>query len=1026
MQMEDVDASTTSTPAVPNRPSGPKSFGREFIISTFRGTDTSGTTQLSSLRTSKPDVPYERRAVRLDDLQDLIERRAAFLQGSVPGHLTADVKSVDVGHLPPSGRSSQAMVKVTVTTETEHHLYRRDRVSVAFPRDYEGPLSKLFKHEPLEVEDVPSPNSFVVSAPLQHCGFLPGISEALGHATGHLSKGLDATLHGVMAVPERLSNTASSAHGAAQNFGRMLSAGFSKDLDSVDVRTDTSPTVRPASRVNTRDLSGDGSLKELSRALTADTPDEMEEGASCESSVASEHAPPQQVAKERPLGFAAWSRYMMRQWCCGAGRCCGRAITPPKAHVFSPEQLCTNPAPRGTMLAELNMHKLAPEVVVPLTTVEERVVTLETDRDVDAMFEAVSLFDREANNLVLNKDVNLSSGVRLSEGLTIHGRLVENGHVRRSYWSAAGDRAAQWWRTGGRHGRQQLSPEHAPEGFAENSTFASKEDIFVGAVLVLRRGTSYAEVCHGGLQTVDFISHNWSEPSLDFLSALRAARVRAAWICTLAVNQHCVPDLAAKMEECPFYQALKSLEQNGGRVVMVLDEAASTLTRIWPVFEVWCAARLRLRFQMFVRDSELRLSSTTPEAMNAARRIDELNLREAGCSVQADKDTIIEMIDNSAKGMAGVSWQVKRMLSVGAMVFNASLLTETSSMIFLCPWLVLFVRGWLETSFGMQDAYATDVAWVFAATVVLWQLRHWFFWLRNARLQTVSFFRTVARGNVWDRLGISMLVLEGFLLLAICIIWVHDGFFRHMTVNTFLGHLLCDKVSDELCVFWTLFLLVKSLPWTCAFVFDVLRMQKWSIENYRAAAPRIGFIVSVGAVCVVLWYHRGPYTGSEPGCEAWLKNPGDPSNAFKFRRPILAGMAAWAASTCGDAIAAVWRLWRDHRRVCLATSMLLLCCAVALSVALAVKGLLDDPLKNFDSTMAIVGILIWLVAASAWHHRKLLRRTRRCLKEKQGPQDLLEAVLGNESFSCETFEPSFLLGSDIPSTSRLERSVGPR
>ena len=124
-----------------------------------------------------------------------------------------------------------------------------------------------------------------------------------------------------------------------------------------------------------------------------------------------------------------------------------------------------------------------------------------------------------------------------------------------------------------------------------------------GVLLVLRRGVSFSELLHRGQRITDFISHNWSGSSVDLIRTLRVANVKCAWICTLALNQHAVPCLSSGVENSPFYLALKGMSGKG-RVIMVLDEDATTLTRIWCVFEVWVSRSLRLSFQMFLPSGE--------------------------------------------------------------------------------------------------------------------------------------------------------------------------------------------------------------------------------------------------------------------------------------------------------------------------------------------------------------------------------------------------------------------------------------
>ena len=92
---------------------------------------------------------------------------------------------------------------------------------------------------------------------------------------------------------------------------------------------------------------------------------------------------------------------------------------------------------------------------------------------------------------------------------------------------------------------------------------------------------------------------------------------------------------------------------------MLLDDQASVLTRIWPVFEVWVNTRLKLRFQMFLHSWELNFHSDALGARMARDKIEKLDLEAVKSSVEADKTRILN-VKNNEGGMPVVLWQVKR------------------------------------------------------------------------------------------------------------------------------------------------------------------------------------------------------------------------------------------------------------------------------------------------------------------------------------------------------------------------------
>ena len=82
----------------------------------------------------------------------------------------------------------------------------------------------------------------------------------------------------------------------------------------------------------------------------------------------------------------------------------------------------------------LNMHKLAREVLIPMTTVAERILYLTDVQDVRRLFASL-----DPDTRVLTESLRLPGPdgmmVVAEKGMSIHGSLSRDGVVRRNYWS---------------------------------------------------------------------------------------------------------------------------------------------------------------------------------------------------------------------------------------------------------------------------------------------------------------------------------------------------------------------------------------------------------------------------------------------------------------------------------------------------------------------------------------------------------------------------------------------------------------
>lgn len=631
--------------------------------------------------------------------------------------------------------------------------------------------------------------------------------------------------------------------------------------------------------------------------------------------------------------------------------------------------------------APLNMHKLAPEVVVPLTTVEEIVLHLTGSREAKLLLQAL---DQSASNLTLKRNVLLpDTGIHLAAGLTVHGCLSANGHVRREYWKM-GDRRVQAWLTGDRHDRRQViaDPVGIEGEFGEEQTFATRADIITrvrqgGVWLVLRRGVSYAAVCHTGLPITDFISHNWSEPSRDFVKTLKVARVHRAWICTFAVCQHCIPPLSGPYTGLPFYQALKEL-QGSGRVVMALDNQATVLTRIWCVFECWVSTDLQLRFQMFLPSGELNFWSRGAEAEEAKAAIDELDPAAARSSVPADKTMILGVIGDH---MNDVRWQTKRKLCTGALLFMASLITDTSTFVFAVPWVFSISHEWVSTTFfsHVPEDHEVWQAHAFAVTVTgvaaAYHLRNWVVFARCTDMKATikGLLRTLSMGSSFAKVLAILAFCE---ILNVVILTTTTPLWEHPR------YMICERDGVVASLGFTVYLVQKAGPWAAGFAANRLRRRSVNLRDFEPAAPRIGFLVMLTSLCVLMWRRtltdiRDPFCASQKTSLSHLKF----NSGFGLVHMIVVGVSAWGVSVAWSfAVAVAKRYARLSERCRVALFIAWFAGCVVLLVLLWYFGLLSVLWKENWLHLEL-GAALWLTTSAAVHRRYLAKWARWCYRQ---------------------------------------------
>jgi len=331
------------------------------------------------------------------------------------------------------------------------------------------------------------------------------------------------------------------------------------------------------------------------------------------------------------------------------------------------------------------MYDVCPELVIPATTIQERIVTL-LPEDIPKLKAR-----REGGILVSNSDLTLDpdeqfvhlGGKDVPGGLTLHGRLYRDGKIRRSYW-ALGEKRCQVWQTLPCHGRDEAPLSEVapiPDGLpGEGEGVGEKEDrvwktaeLQAGDSIVLRKGISFVKVCDKdgpGFPLDSFASHFWGEETLDFLKSLvrhatavqrdREIGDRTYYICTFNNNQHRV-ELGSGWQDSPFNQALQFVsgmaKNEPSRVhdaVMVFDSEAQPLRRKWCVFEAWRCTELELPLHLFCPEGEITRNSTSELAKEVLKCVQEIDLRTAQCSVKADADMIDEAIEEAKGGFTAV------------------------------------------------------------------------------------------------------------------------------------------------------------------------------------------------------------------------------------------------------------------------------------------------------------------------------------------------------------------------------------
>merc|ERR1719161_333040 len=165
-----------------------------------------------------------------------------------------------------------------------------------------------------------------------------------------------------------------------------------------------------------------------------------------------------------------------------------------------------------------------------------------------------------------------------------------------------------------------------------------------------------------GVDVDYFVSHWWGHPLERTIKALtnfaKAEYKRigkkspdevVVWICLFALNQHkAAEEVGSTPEQGPFNAALAKARFGA---IMVLDDRAMPLVRIWCLFEVRRAADFQQTLRLVVDEGDVEQAST--EILQAiGRRLRTLRAAKASASNESDKNKIhFRVLDKAWRSM---------------------------------------------------------------------------------------------------------------------------------------------------------------------------------------------------------------------------------------------------------------------------------------------------------------------------------------------------------------------------------------
>lgn len=151
-----------------------------------------------------------------------------------------------------------------------------------------------------------------------------------------------------------------------------------------------------------------------------------------------------------------------------------------------------------------------------------------------------------------------------------------------------------------------------------------------------------------------FISHTWGDIFKHFVTALQTTlhQDTVVWICSFAIHQH--GDVAGALSDvtsCPFAVAMKA----SVRVLMVMDETAATLKRVWCVLEAHLANEYGKNYDMCLpNDSDVESWKHVDQVLQS------LDVRHCDATREQDKRDILAYAEAGAGGLPGLNAVVHR------------------------------------------------------------------------------------------------------------------------------------------------------------------------------------------------------------------------------------------------------------------------------------------------------------------------------------------------------------------------------
>jgi len=500
--------------------------------------------------------------------------------------------------------------------------------------------------------------------------------------------------------------------------------------------------------------------------------------------------------------------------------------------------------------------------------------------------------------------------------------------------------------------RLQWSATAPPLGYAEMETFATRHQVRnlrEGDWLVFRRGVSYAELLkhsspQQGHPVKDFISHTWSEPTTDFMTALQRARCGSCWVCPFAVNQHQV-DLDDDLEKSPFFKALQSVKAASGRVLMVLDEDATPLTRIWCVYEIWVTATLGLRFEMGTPEGLMKLGPNCNR--NLQNKINRFKLDEAEATVEADRLKILQKIrENRPPTEADLEVEslVLRVVSQNATFALFGLLTKSEEVIFAVPWftywftkvVVLWEKLLSRSTTDHSSSETVVSALVVCVVVSAHQVRclvNFPYWGRLARWR-----RSQSRG---------ILFFTAYSLVLIAVLACVVACFIFTFVTTFSQK---DDLLDKLVIQGTFVDTVAPI----FTVYVVLRISPWAaLVVLQTATP----VVHYGGFDGHVYYQAAPRFGFASACVGIAVNSFCQGDAPWLTRFIQASVVTWLVTLIVNLVVRLSLLtsWQCGR-------LLSVTLALVMIVSVVVCAVLYRMQHTPDCKVALEGVALFLVS----------------------------------------------------------------